>query len=114
MKRKSVTKDIQKMVNRIVKEFQPERVILFGSHARGEGGPNSDVDLLIVMPVEGSRRNKAIEIGVALHEGPLVPAAWSPAAGVEHTALRRLVGQNEISILLLAVLLAPRGVIGQE
>ena len=52
MRRKSVTKDIQKMVNRIVKEFQPERVILFGSHARGEGGPDSYVDLLIVIPVE--------------------------------------------------------------
>ena len=68
MKKKSVTKDIQRMVNRIVKKFRPERVILFGSHARGEGRPDSDVDLLIVMPVEGSRRDKAIEIGVALHD----------------------------------------------
>ncbi len=68
MRRKSVTKEIQKMVNRIVKEFQPERVILFGSHARGEGGPDSDVDLLVVIPVEGSKRDKAIEIGVALHD----------------------------------------------
>jgi predicted nucleotidyltransferase len=68
MKRKSVSKDIQRMVHRIVKEFQPERVILFGSHGRGEGGADSDVDLLIVMPVEGSRRNKAIEIGAALHD----------------------------------------------
>jgi predicted nucleotidyltransferase len=68
MRRKTVTKQVQRMVNRIVKEFQPERVILFGSHARGEGGPDSDVDLLIVMPVEGSKRDKAIEIGVALHD----------------------------------------------
>ena len=68
MRRKSVTKEIQRMVNRIVKEFQPERVILFGSHARGEGGPDSDVDLLIVMPFEGSKRDKSIEIGVALHD----------------------------------------------
>ena len=68
MKRRPVTKDIQRMVTRIVKEFRPERVILFGSHARGEGGPDSDVDLLVVMPVEGSRRDKAIEIGVALHD----------------------------------------------
>ena len=68
MRSKSVTKEIQRMVNRIVMEFQPERVILFGSHARGEGGPDSDVDLLIVMPVEGSKRDKAIEIGVALHD----------------------------------------------
>jgi len=43
------------MVQRIVRRFRPERVILFGSHARGEAGPDSDVDLLIVMPVEGSR-----------------------------------------------------------
>ena len=68
MRRKSVTKDIQRMVNRIVREFQPERVILFGSHARGEGEPDSDVDLLVVIPVEGSKREKAIEIGVALHD----------------------------------------------
>ena len=68
MKRKSVTKDIQRIVNRIVKEFQPERIILFGSRARGEGRPDSDVDLLVVMPVEGSRLDKAIEIGVALHD----------------------------------------------
>lgn len=68
MKRKSVAKDIQRMVRRIVREFQPERVILFGSHGRGEERADSDVDLLIVMPVKGSRRDKAIEIGVALHD----------------------------------------------
>jgi predicted nucleotidyltransferase len=56
------------MVQRIVRQFQPERVILFGSHARGEAGPDSDVDLLVVMPVEGSRRDKAIEIRVALRD----------------------------------------------
>jgi len=33
------------MVKRIVKKFQPEQVILFGSHARGNAGPDSDVDL---------------------------------------------------------------------
>jgi len=56
------------MVRRIVRQFHPQRVILFGSHARGEAGPDSDVDLLVIMPVEGSRREKAIEIGVALHD----------------------------------------------
>jgi predicted nucleotidyltransferase len=59
---------IREMVRRIVRQFHPERVILFGSHARGEAGPDSDVDLLVVMPVKGSRREKAIEIGVALHD----------------------------------------------
>jgi len=50
--------DIERMVRRIVRQFRPERVILFGSHARGEAGPDSDVDLLVVMRVEGSRREK--------------------------------------------------------
>ena len=64
----SVRKQIEEMVSRIVQKFQPERIILFGSHARGDGGPDSDVDLLVVMPVEGSKRRKAVEIGVALHD----------------------------------------------
>ncbi len=66
--RESVKKQIEIMVSRIVQKFQPERIILFGSHARGDGGPDSDVDLLVVMPVEGSKRQKAVEIGVALHD----------------------------------------------
>jgi len=61
-------KEIRQMVRRIVSRFRPERIILFGSHARGDAGPDSDVDLLVVMPVEGSRREKAVEIGVALHD----------------------------------------------
>jgi uncharacterized protein len=61
-------KEIQQMVQRIVSGFRPEKIILFGSHARGDAGPDSDVDLLVVMPVEGSKREKAVEIGVALHD----------------------------------------------
>ena len=41
---------IRRMVRRIVDRFHPEQVILFGSHARGDAGPDSDVDLLVVMP----------------------------------------------------------------
>jgi len=59
---------IREMVDRIVERFHLEKVILFGSHARGEAGPDSDVDQQIIMPVEGSRREKAIQIGVALHD----------------------------------------------
>jgi len=68
---KSVNKHVRQMVKRIVAQFHPERIILFGSHARGGAGADSDVDLLIVMPVSGSRREKAIEIGVALHDIPI-------------------------------------------
>jgi len=55
------------MVQRIVRRFQPEQVILFGSHARGEAGPDSDMDLLVVMDFEGTAREKRLEIRLALH-----------------------------------------------
>jgi uncharacterized protein len=46
--------------------FSPEMVILFGSHARGEAGPDSDVDLLVVMPFLGSKLEKQLEIRLAV------------------------------------------------
>jgi len=62
---------IGEMVKRIVRRFQPDRIILFGSHAKGTAGADSDVDLLVVMPVKGSKREAAVQIGVALHDIPL-------------------------------------------
>jgi predicted nucleotidyltransferase len=57
---------IREMVRRIVDGFRPERIILFGSHARGTAGPDSDADLLVVMRAAGSRRRTAAEIDLAL------------------------------------------------
>ena len=39
---------LDKIVQRIVAVAQPEKIILFGSAVRGEMGPNSDIDLLVV------------------------------------------------------------------
>jgi predicted nucleotidyltransferase len=59
---------IARMVERIVKRFDPEQIILFGSHARVDAGPDSDVDLLVVMGYEGSARDKGLEIRVTVHD----------------------------------------------
>jgi len=45
------------LVQRIVEAVHPKRIILFGSAARDEMGPDSDVDVLIVMP-EGTNRRQ--------------------------------------------------------
>ena len=50
------------MAERIVREFNPERIILFGSYAHGTPGPDSDVDLLVVLPFEGKTWRMASEI----------------------------------------------------
>lgn len=39
---------LDEIVRRIVEVAQPEKIIMFGSAVRGEMGPNSDVDLLVV------------------------------------------------------------------
>ncbi|MBI4494293.1 MAG: nucleotidyltransferase domain-containing protein [Chloroflexi bacterium] len=39
---------LDEIVRRVVEVARPEKIILFGSAARGEMGPNSDVDLLVV------------------------------------------------------------------
>jgi predicted nucleotidyltransferase len=57
-----VSEVIDEMVRRIVERFQPQKIILFGSCARGEAGPDSDVDLLVVLPVKGPKRKKLLEI----------------------------------------------------
>src|SRR5262249_36513753 len=64
----SVPEQIDQMVQRIVKNFDPDTIILFGSQARGDAGPDSDVDLLVVMPVKGSVVEKRLEIRHALHD----------------------------------------------
>jgi len=64
--RNSIKEQIQRIVRRIAAEFDPDKIILFGSHVRGQAGPDSDVDLLVVMPVKGSKRAKQLEIRAAV------------------------------------------------
>lgn len=58
---------IQEMVRRLVALFHPEKIILFGSYARGTAGPDSDVDLLVVKSLTGSKRREQLNMRIALH-----------------------------------------------
>jgi len=44
------TKVIDDLVQKIVKSVQPQKIFLFGSTARGQMGPDSDIDVMVVMP----------------------------------------------------------------
>ena len=52
---------IEQLVRRIVEIVQPLRIILFGSAAQGEMGPDSDIDVLVVMP-EGVHRRRTAQL----------------------------------------------------
>ena len=58
---------LEKIVQRVVEVAQPERIILFGSAAREEMGPNSDVDLLVVKSGEFDQGRVLGDIYVSLH-----------------------------------------------
>ncbi|NGZ28491.1 MAG: nucleotidyltransferase domain-containing protein [Magnetococcales bacterium] len=57
---------LQDVVDRILATTQPERIILFGSAARDQMGPDSDLDLLVVMPDGTHRRQMSRSIYQAL------------------------------------------------
>jgi len=43
---------LAEIVRRLVSAYGPDQVILFGSRARGEAGPDSDYDLMVIVPDE--------------------------------------------------------------
>ena len=60
------------VVQRIVEKMHPEKIVAFGSWAEGRAGKDSDVDLLVVMPLKKgeSRRMKAGEIRGIVYDSP--------------------------------------------
>lgn len=53
---------IQALSQKIAEQFQPERIILFGSYAYGQPNEDSDVDLLVILPFDELPVQKAISI----------------------------------------------------
>lgn len=82
---------ISRIADVIVQQFHPLRLILFGSHARGEGGPDSDIDLLVVFSEVSDKRRAAVEIRRALSAFP-VPKDIIVTSPAEIAARGHLVG----------------------
>ena len=57
---------IDEMVRRITEHFAPDRIILFGSQARGDAREDSDVDLLVLFQEVENPRQRAAEMYAAL------------------------------------------------
>ena len=71
---------VERMVDRIVERFHPQKIILFGSHARGDARSGSDFDLLIVAPSDEPRWRRTVPL-YRLLAGQGVPKDivwWTP------------------------------------
>ena len=62
-------KKIEDLTSQIVRDFNPEKIILFGSYASGRASDDSDVDILVVLQFEGKPVRKAIEIRNRVNAG---------------------------------------------
>jgi predicted nucleotidyltransferase len=68
MQKKNVPKKIlHDIIQRIVEVAHPERIIMFGSAARGEMGPHSDIDLLVIKKGVRNPRDVAAKIYMRLY-----------------------------------------------
>jgi predicted nucleotidyltransferase len=77
VEKKILTEEIlQEIVRRIVAAVQPQKIILFGSAARGEMGPDSDLDLLVIKSCrhrrETARRIRRTLIGLGIPKDVIV------------------------------------------
>jgi len=51
---------LQSAIRKLAESFHPEKIILFGSQARGDADEHSDVDLLVITNIQGSRRSMMV------------------------------------------------------
>ena len=51
------SREIKRWCERVAREFRPEKIVIFGSYARGTPTEDSDVDVLVVMPLARGQRD---------------------------------------------------------
>jgi predicted nucleotidyltransferase len=66
--------DLAEIVDRLVRTYEPEKIYLFGSKARGDDGPDSDFDLLVLVPDTYSQDRKRSALGFAALRGTGIAA----------------------------------------
>ena len=97
---------LAEVVRRLVAAYQPERIYLFGSAARGDNGPDSDYDLLVVVPdgAAPERRDGALAYralwGVSTAVDAVVcTSGWFHARTHLKASLRMTSRRSAISVL---------------
>jgi len=76
-KNRKIKNTIFKVVEKIKKEYRPEKIILFGSYAYGTPNKNSDVDLFILKSTKKNRIDRFVEVKRIIYN-PKTKLVFSP------------------------------------
>lgn len=82
---------LQKIVDVLVREYQPEKIILFGSYAYGTPTEDSDIDLFIIKDTDKDRIQRFVEVSELIYERgrgiSIQPLVYTPAELADRVAL---------------------------
>jgi predicted nucleotidyltransferase len=90
---------LEDVTRRLADEFQPEQIILFGSHAWGQPNEDSDVDLLVIVPDSSEKSAQRATRAYRCLRGLLVPADVLVKTRAEVERYRRVRASLESEIL---------------
>jgi uncharacterized protein len=92
VKNKRVQKIIEEVVDKIIKEYQPEKIILYGSYAYGKPNPDSDIDLFIVKDTDKDWLDRFVEVKRLVYKPlrhiSISPHVYTPKETSERLAVR--------------------------
>ena len=60
---------LAEVVRRLVEAYRPDRIYLFGSVARGDAGPDSDYDIMVVVPDDAPRELQDCDLAYRVLQG---------------------------------------------
>ncbi len=83
---------VDEVVRRLVEHYQPERIYLFGSSARGDARPESDLDFLVVLPDETPREK--------FLDGKIYERLWDIPVAVDIVPFHRRTFQERTNWLM--------------
>ena len=99
----TASEKVQDICGRIANDFQPQRIIVFGSHASGAPDHFSDLDLLVVMPFEGSPLQQAAKIisrinpGIGIDLIVRTPAQVQDRLAMHDAFIRKIVERGRVA-----------------
>ncbi|MCD6148745.1 nucleotidyltransferase domain-containing protein [bacterium] len=98
----SKRKEVEKIINQIVKNYKPERVILFGSFAYGKPKENSDVDLVVIKKTKKRFIKRLFEVSGYIHSWlgtdilVYTPKEWKEALEEENYFIKEIAKKGKI------------------